>query len=337
LQRKLNGHMSRPSHPPVENRPTVGLDLLGGPFPGTTGTPSPRHAWALAVETDSARPFRCARGYRLYAIGADGTVGRDLPDEPGAFVVLGRHTRCDLVIRQDETVSLRHLLFRLQNDAGDAEPGLRVLDLRTQMGFSLPDGTRRRSILVRGPVLLKVGPYWVAGMTGEAPSHPDPPASVYELPAHPYRQAPDARMARPYERPQLVSRITLMPAAAALGEPRPAADGLHDEYALELESAAGVARVGVRREEIERGFFVGRSERCEDPRLRGVLSAAISRVHLLIIRVDDRIIAYDVASTSGTRFAGHGVRAVELCDRGTELVLAHQVRMRWRVRPSCAP
>lgn len=329
--------MSLPSQPPVENRPTVGIDLAGRPFPATRGALSPRQAWTLAVETDAERPFRCARGYRLYAIGADGTVGRDLADEPGAFVVLGRHTRCDLVIRKDETVSLRHLLFRLQSDPGDAEPGLRVLDLRTQMGFSLPDGTRRRSILVRGPVLLKVGPYWVAGLTGEAPSQAEPPTSVYELPAHPYREAPNARMPRPYERPQLVSRITLMPAAAALGERRPASDGLHDEYALELESATGVARVGVTRDDIERGFFVGRSERCEDPRLRAVLSPAISRVHLLIIRVDDRIIAYDMASTSGTRFSGHGVRAVELSDLGTELVLAHQVRMRWRVRPSCAP
>lgn len=329
---------SSPSPPnlrPEQNVSTRGLEpFREAMVPG--GGLSSRQAWAIAVATDAERPRRSARGYRIYAVGGDGVSGRDLTAHDGAFLVLGRHTCCDLVIDRDPTASLRHLLLRLQPDEGAF--ALRVLDLRTQTGFCLHDGTTRRAILVRGPVLLRVGSYWIAALTNEGASGAEPPASVYELGAHPYRDAPPARPGRTYERPRLLSRVTVLPPASSLGD-APGRGPLASEYVLELDSADGVARVGVLRDELERGVFVGRSERCPDPRLRALLPRSISRVHLLIVRAGERVVAYDVASTQGTRVEGRRIRFAVLDDGGTDLLLGHEppVLLRWRVRPSCAP
>ncbi|HEY5948606.1 MAG TPA: FHA domain-containing protein, partial [Kofleriaceae bacterium] len=57
---------------------------------------------------------------------------------------------------------------------------------------------------------------------------------------------------------------------------------------------------------------------------------SVSRVHLLLAHLDDRLLAIDTASTNGTRFPGGAdMRVVELSDNA-ELALGHDTRVRWR-------
>src|SRR5690606_2815318 len=54
---------------------------------------------------------------------------------------------------------------------------------------------------------------------------------------------------------------------------------------------------------IHRGILLGRYERCDVDGSKLLTSESISRVHLLVVEVSDRVYAIDTASTNGTWMA----------------------------------
>jgi hypothetical protein len=78
-------------------------------------------------------------------------------------------------------------------------------------------------------------------------------------------------------------------------------------------------------EQLDRGLLFGRYERCQLP-LDG--DDALSRVHLFVVRVDDRVWAIDTASTNGTRHNGIPVDASALSGTAS-LLLARRCVVHW--------
>lgn len=298
----------------------------------------PARAFAIAALANHARPAQAKPGYRLYWMTGDLLGSRDVAARAGSPspIVLGRHTHCDVILDADPTVALRHLLVSVV--LHDGAPVLQVLDLRTQDGFELADGSPQRSIFVQGPVVFGVGAYSIVALPSGAPI----PAAMPPLPpvaGNPYRVIQGWLADDPVARPDVRSRITILPRALDLeervsrrgtGSPPQAFDGRGlgpaepGSYELSLASASGRARVRLSPDDLERGVLVGRDPRCVDAGLRAVLSDDVSRVHILLMRVEGVLTAIDLASTQGTTHERRRVRTVTLERHETRLELAHR-------------
>jgi hypothetical protein len=117
-----------------------------------------------------------ATGYRLFWTQGREVGWRDIRAERDEFAVFGRHTFCDARLEGDPTVSLRHVLATAAL-LDDGAIRLRLLDLQTPLPFGLPDDPRpRRSIVVGGPIIVRLGRHCVGGVPIEA-DVPLPPAT----------------------------------------------------------------------------------------------------------------------------------------------------------------
>jgi hypothetical protein len=260
-----------------------------------------------------------------------------------AFAIVGRHTQCGISLADDPFVALRHLLVRsVALPSGGV--ALRVLDLQTNLGFVLPDGSRHTSIFAEGPIALGLGEYALVALPsetkddelpGELPAPQiEPSSSVKEqLEALQKAMSPYRANARPLNR---MSRITLMPQPVMVGEPLPPsvgrlASGGH--YAVTLERSGRSATVTLSHDDVARGVIIGRSEKCHSELLRRITDVNTSRTHVLVLREPDGVIvAYDLASTQGTFFNNTPTRRMALADVGTLLTLGRgdgAVRMFW--------
>jgi hypothetical protein len=245
-------------------------------------------AYEVAVAAERARS-EPANGYRVYYM-ATGRFGSfDVPADPSlrSFVVVGRHSMCDVVLDGDLSIALRHLLLRAAR-LDDGCPRLSVLDLHTNLGFELAGGRHGRSIAVTGPLALSVGAFALIALPGgeKLPDVlPMPVCSVAMVP-HPYREAP-------------VSSVTILPPAKDLSETRNGFElgggNANTDLVVSLRGARGSAAVRLSPLELEQGVLVGRAPKCSEA-LRNVLNEGISRVHLLLRKG----VAYDIASTQGT-------------------------------------
>jgi hypothetical protein len=97
------------------------------------------------------------------------------------------------------------------------------------------------------------------------------------------------------------------------------------ELRIELVDFKQKNRVSAER--LEHGVLIGRYDRC------GITftdsTSRVSRVHLLIVRIDNEIWAIDTASTHGLWRGGHKVTAVVLTDPD-QLALGNAATVRWR-------
>lgn len=251
-----------------------------------------------------------------------------LAADAGVFVVIGRHPECDVVL-DDADVALRHLLVRsVALPSGGV--ALRVLDLHTDLGFGLVDGSRHASVFAEGAVAVAVGSHALVAL----PEREDLPN---DLPSAEMRAAPsvlEPLAMSPYRanaRPLRASRITLMPRPVMVGESLPS-DRERASYALVLSRGGRSARVALGYDDLARGVMIGRSEKCHTELLRRITDVNTSRTHLLVLREQGATFAYDLASTQGTFLDGARVRRVALDERGTTLTLSRgpdAVRLTW--------
>jgi hypothetical protein len=238
--------------------------------------------------------------------------------------VVGRHTQCGIQLPDDPFVALRHLLVRsIALPTGGV--ALRVFDLQTNIGFTLPDGSSHTSIFAEGPVAIGVGEYALValpcdGKDDQLPPELPPPAvhspkevraqlDVLEQAMSPYRQN-----ARP---PLYTSKITLMPNLLMVGDALPPSIGrlAGGRHRITLARGDRAATMMVSDEDVSRGILIGRSEKCVAEELRRITDVNTSRVHVLIVREGTAIVAYDLASTHGTyTAAGEIVRRTVLVD-----------------------
>jgi FHA domain len=251
-------------------------------------------------------------------------------------MVLGRHSRCDLVLDQDASVSLRHAVV-MASASGD-ELRVRIMDLRSGSGFATEDGVTCESLSADGALFVRLGGFHLFLMpTGSLAPLPWEPSAIDTWSAFPDRVYRDSRapMRAPAEmrarapavgsgRNTVVTSIleppgTLRAPRSLPGDHGPAVGSI----ALSAQGGGAETHV-VHSTELERGLLVGRYERCE----LGVSDDTLSRVHLLLVRRDDEVWAIDTASSNGTTFDGKRVRQARL-QRDAEVVLAKAVSVRW--------
>lgn len=298
----------------------------------------PARAYALATMAHRLLAPQAAVGHRLYWLTEDSFASRDLSAEPTSYLVVGRHTQCDVVLSGDPSIALRHVLVRSLS-LDDGCPILSVHDLRTHDGFALSDGSRQRSVLARGPVVLGIGRYSLVALPNGAALPDELPATVADAGGvDPYRGGVGRVQADPVARPVVLTHVTLAPRSVDLFERTgdfAAISGAAGAYELALRSDDDCARVILSQKDIEMGVLIGRAERCVDAGLRAVLNERISRAHVLLLHGRSGCVAYDVASTNGTYLNGRPIRCVALPDAGASLTLAtsEDVQLEWRGLP----
>ncbi|HEX9602832.1 MAG TPA: FHA domain-containing protein, partial [Myxococcales bacterium] len=207
-----------------------------------------------------------------------------LPKSGIAHLIVGRHERCDFVLSRDPDVSLRHLLVRATRGPG-GRIQLRAIDLRSRVGLLSEDGRRCEAIASRGPLFLQVASY-----------------VVFLLPTGPLVR-PWARDADETWRgfsPR--SQEILPPPQPLKSRAAPGADAVRLATITLTSSSPQAGDLtsthAVWSDQLERGILVGRDDRCSHG---GVDEGNLSRVHLVLLSVDDEVWAIDTASTNGTR------------------------------------
>jgi hypothetical protein len=258
--------------------------------------------------------------------------------EPGHSLILGRHTRCGLLL-PTETLSLRHLAAHARLEAAGADPVLHLWDLNTDQPFLTEDGQPSEAVISRGMLYAAVGEYALVFMPTRGRSEPPWPARAedawWELPPRQFidRSTPLPEQLLPYsvriEEQRRTSDITREKPLQMLytSERSGPAWG-----ALTLELGKFTAEFRLSLESLERGVLLGRYARCAIP-LSPLTS--LSRVHLMLVRVGQDILAVDTASTCGTRRGWRKIETIALRDSDT-LLLPRHLKVHWRRLPSGA-
>jgi hypothetical protein len=296
-------------------------------------------------------------GYRLFRVSGGDVAWLDLPCDGKAYAVIGSHPRCDVRFAPGDDVSVRHLVATCCTLADDSV-GLRLMDLQTGIPFFVDDDDPRRSIVVRGPLLVRVGKHVVGGipvgqrtsakavhvsscgMTDDAAAgdrrNQDGPIDLgAEIGAKPSRElvalpvTEGITTSHRFGRGE-ISHITSVRPVAHIEELAPRA---REGYVrITLQSYDRSAAVELAEHALDQGVLLGRADNCIDRGLRAVLSTHISRTHLLLLRESGEIFAIDLCSTNGTRQAGQKVRRVSIPAEGAALTLGPELTMIWHPR-----
>ncbi|HET9621651.1 MAG TPA: FHA domain-containing protein [Kofleriaceae bacterium] len=262
--------------------------------------------------------------------------------------IVGRHDECDLFLNAHARLALRHLAVVLDPVTDwrrGANVRYRVLDLRTSDGFRDESDRHLRGLRCEGPGLLRCGGYALFFLPlGDASDWPASPVDAWQfLPERVYfdelersamgsapRAAGDRRATR--EAAPFANAATHRSMIVRTHGPRETNVGdlvQSGDLAGTLELVGpknrGTIRIG--HDELRDGVLIGRYARCNNAQLAD--DPSLSRVHALLIQIDDAILAIDTASLNGMREAGQAKsRLVQLHD-DTELILGTSTRARW--------
>jgi hypothetical protein len=258
--------------------------------------------------------------------------------------VVGRHDRADLFLNASEHLALRQLAIVMDPltswQRGDASVRYRVLDLRTTNGFADEQERALRGMRCEGPALLRVSGHALFVLPlGDPTDWPASAADAWDcLPERVYFD----ELSRSAE-----GSITKMPVVvkAARRSMLVRTAGPHDTVqsfvtgthlvshgvaagVLEIEGPQVTGSIEIGHDELRDGVLLGRYERCANAALAD--DPSLSRVHALMLLIDDRLLMVDTASINGTRLIGqHRSRVLELAG-DTELQLGKATRLRWR-------
>ncbi len=222
-------------------------------------------------------------------------------DRPNAAIV-GRHSECDLVLDHG-ALSLRHLALVVPRlDAGT--PRFWVRELRTSGGLDSADGTPVGGALVEGAGLFRAGGYaLIAFATGAGA--PWPP-SAEEAWAALHRRAPRVVPMDPALPPRPRVEAARAPSVSVIRGPLQTSEVLLEPGAvkacvLRIDADGQRARLALDEAALGRGVLLGRYARCDSGAALRI--EEVSRVHLLVVRVEGDLVAIDTASTHGTYLA----------------------------------
>ena len=335
---------------------TVGIDLWGGQERGvvhnraTVMLPAPR-AYArglrdmfVAAYARFAGPCREVDEPGVALIAVHEATGRPvglvrLRARVGRHVaaIVGRHDECDLYLDANAELALRHLAVILEpvHDwrRGQSAVGYRILDLRTEIGFSDEDGRTLRGLRAEGPAFLKVAGHAVFVLPLGDPT--DWPASADDawamLPERVYfdelASAPEGSMPRMHARSTHHRSVIMRTQGPRDSGMRLVGDG-DLAGTLEVTGPERGGDISVGQNALHDGVLLGRYARCDGSRLLD--DPSLSRVHVLLIQIDDALLAVDTASRNGTRVVGEHRARVIAVTHDTELGLGKQTRARWR-------
>lgn len=262
-----------------------------------------------------------------------------LDDGASAHRIVGRHTRADLVLRGDVSVSLRHLLVTAWSE--DGAPRLRVLDTGTDARFESELGVELAAMQADGTCFWSVGTWNLMALYCE-PGQEWPLEAAEAWAQLPEREAPEVPPDLP--RPELRARSYPLLRGAANGAPGASTTQiLHLEDPEELGQlppdsplAVGALLLPGRRSvrlsvnALTRGVLIGRYGRCGVDQDLLAADESISRIHLCLVQDPTGLWAVDMASTNGTRVDGDKVRAIRL-GRNANLTLARSTKLRWEM------
>jgi pSer/pThr/pTyr-binding forkhead associated (FHA) protein len=342
---------------------TIGVDLWGDQIRGggnnnvtclqPSATSKPRRGFRdLFIAAYPGFAERCREinepGIALVAI--DEVTGRSMGlvrllarVQRHVAAIIGRHDECDLYLNAHARLALRHLAVVL-DPVHDWRPGAnvryRVLDLRTTDGFCDESDRSLRGLRCEGPGLLRCGGYALFIMPlGDPTDWPASPSDAWTfLPERVYfdelEKSPMGSVRRPPRVPQLPSlnnAITHRSLIIRTHGPRDTTDGLIESGdaagTLELIGPRSRGTIRIGHDELRDGVLIGRYARCSNAQLAD--DPSLSRVHALLLQVDDAILAIDTASLNGTREANQPkARLIQLLG-DTELVLGTSTRARW--------
>lgn len=306
--------------------PVNDLIVRVGPLPA-------REAFAVAYDRLNALA-RQVLGPAMLVAAVDhlGRVVQAVSIPAGRSLTIGRHPRCGLRL-PDDIISLRHLVAHARTVEFGAAPAVQLWDLNTSRPFLTEDGQPNAAVLAEGMLYASVGPYALLFIPSRGPSEPLWPARADEawraLPPREFleRHAPSAdRLLRPrrlrrngcedYTPVHRVGPLML------LGQD----EGPEDAWGEVVLHARGMRefhRISSRR--LEHGVLLGRYERC------GIALNAVpllSRVHLILVRMGDEVLAIDTGSTHGTWRNHIRVETTTLSDPDS-LILATQLHLHW--------
>ncbi len=258
--------------------------------------------------------------------------------------IVGRHDACDLYVTGSAQLALRHLAIILDPvtswRAGDKGVRYRVLDLRTTEGFHDEEGRPLRGLRSEGPGVLTCAHHAMfllpLGDPTDWPTSAEDawncmPERVYfdEADAFPQgsmpRMMPVSAHPSPHQRRTIVTR-TQGPRDSAICM---LTDDGDLAGTLELTGPNWRETIAIGRRALDEGVLLGRYSRC-DGAAKLAQDATLSRVHALLIQIDNSVLVVDTASSNGTWEQGQRPRArVFSLDGDSELVLGKVTRARW--------
>ena len=236
-----------------------------------------------------------------------------LPASGIAHLIVGGHERCDVVLSRDGDISLRHVLVRATRGR-DGQLQLRAIDLRSRCGLLSEDATRCEAIASKGPLFLQVASYVVFLL-------PTGPA------VRPWSRDADETWRGFAPRNQEI----LPPPQPLKSRAAPSPDALRlatiTIQSSSQEAGELISTHAVWSDQLERGILVGRDDRCSHG---GLEEGNLSRVHLVLLSVDDEVWAIDTASTNGTRVLNGAPFRQLLLSGERHLLLADALSLRWQ-------
>lgn len=250
--------------------------------------------------------------------------------------IVGRHDRCDLYLHGREQLSLRQLAVILDPvtswQRGASAVRYRVLDLRTQEPMIDESGRPLRGIVAEGPAILRCAGYLLFLLPlGDPTDWPAAAADAWAmLPDRVYldelSRAPQG--SRQVSLPRVDSRATYI---TRVGGPRDSSMRLaQGELAgvLELHTPHRQLALSIGHAALQDGVLLGRYQRCDATEAAGE-DHSVSRVHALLIQIDQRVLLVDTASSNGT-FERELPARVVMIEQGTEVRLGKHTLVRWR-------
>ena len=300
-----------PSEPPDDaplSKQSWPSDLAAEPFAAVF-----RKHFAALRAAHEAQPHE---GVLIAAVDGNGLFDAHahlrLPQSGIAHLILGRHERCDVVLSRDTEVSLRHLLLRATRGP-HGQIHLRAIDLRSRVGLLSEDGKRCEAIASKGALFLQVASYVLLLL----PTGPGVRPWTNDADETWRGFAPRNQEILPPPQP-LKSRAAPSAAAVRLAS---ITISSNSPQAGDLTSTHAVWS-----DQLERGILVGRDDRCSHG---GLEEGNLSRVHLVLLSVDEEVWAIDTASTNGSRVQGGPAFRQLLLSGDTQVVLADALALRW--------
>ncbi|MDP1823194.1 MAG: FHA domain-containing protein [Archangium sp.] len=210
---------------------------------------------------------------------------------------IGRHQAVDLALPLDDALSLRHLLFVVRKAGQGVQ--FQAIDLETCNGMQLESGQAVRLVEASGPLILCASDFlFFCFPTGQPLPWDrdclDPWGSL---------------------RPRLVTR--------QVGSDFECTEPMAGWVTTQTKRGEGVVSFG--NSALRAGVLIGRAERCDVV----VPVNSVSRVHAVLILLDDGLWVLDAGSTNGTWRLDEELKIARVGE-GDRLGLGSEVFLGWR-------
>ncbi|MCX5743041.1 MAG: FHA domain-containing protein [Proteobacteria bacterium] len=252
--------------------------------------------------------------------------------------IVGRHDACDLFLSANDTLPLRQLAVILDPVTswrpGPPEVNYRILDLRTETGFADEHGRPLRGLRCDGSAVLRCAGHALYVLPlGDPTDWPESGADAWAFqPERVYfDELTHPALGTSTRVPNLRRADAARTHVTAIRGPRETSANLVADGdlagTLELAGPSSRETIPVGHAALGDGVLVGRYSRCDSARVDDHL---VSRVHALLIQIDEQLLVIDTASSNGTARPGEEPERVHAIDGETELQLGATTRASWR-------